>query len=212
LFQSNPRFSVEMESSASNGSGTSVELNLHQELEIAGQRDYRSEAAEKNLVQAQLSIEDAERLLRLEVTQTFYNLLAVQQAIADLKEVLAVQDDLLGAGQRRFEREDISILELNTLRLDRDQVQNELTAKTRDRVAIEKRLRLLAGLQEEGSVLAAGTLLDFWTRNNRAVPDKQNLQACASATRPDSKAARLPSMSGKPNFAWPRPAGSPIFL
>ena len=63
LFQSNPRFSVEVESLTSGRSGTSVELNLHQEIEIAGQRGYRSEAAEKNLAQAQLSIEDAERLL-----------------------------------------------------------------------------------------------------------------------------------------------------
>ncbi len=67
LFQNNPRFSVEVESSTSGRSDTSVELNLHQELEIAGQRSYRSEAAEKNLAQAQLSVEDAERLLRLEV-------------------------------------------------------------------------------------------------------------------------------------------------
>jgi len=45
LFQTNPRFSVETESQTSGKSATSVELNLHQELEIAGQRGYRSEAA-----------------------------------------------------------------------------------------------------------------------------------------------------------------------
>lgn len=83
-----------------------------------------------------MSIEDAERLLRLEVTRAFYDLLALQQTIADLKEVLTAQENLLEAGQKRFAREDISILELNTLQLDRDQVRNELANKTRERLSM----------------------------------------------------------------------------
>jgi outer membrane protein, heavy metal efflux system len=94
LFQNNPRFGVEADSP---GSGRLGELKLHlmQELEIAGQRGHRYEAAEKNLAQVNLSIEDAERLLRLEVTRVFYNLLAVQQVIFDLKEVLATPGNSL---------------------------------------------------------------------------------------------------------------------
>jgi outer membrane protein, heavy metal efflux system len=189
LFQNNPRFGVEADSP---GSGRLGELKLHlmQELEIAGQRGHRYEAAEKNLAQANLSVEDAERLLRLVVTRAFYNLLAVQQMIFDLKEVLAAQETLLQAGQKRFEREDISILELNTLRLDRDQVQNELANKTRERVSMEKQLRLLLGFQENGPLVAAGNLMDLLPTNG-ALPDRQHLQACVVATRPDLKAAKL---------------------
>src|SRR5688500_2110662 len=40
LFQNNPRFGVETESPTT-GSGTAVELNLLQELEIAGQGGHR---------------------------------------------------------------------------------------------------------------------------------------------------------------------------
>jgi cobalt-zinc-cadmium efflux system outer membrane protein len=191
LFQNNPRFSVEVESQASGRSGTSVELNLLQELEIAGQRGYRYEAATKNLAQAQLSIEDAERLLRLEVTRVFYELLALQQTIADLNEVLAAQENLLEAGQKRFAGEDISILELNTLQLDRDQVRNELANKTRERVSMEKQLRLLLGFQEDSPLVAAGTLTDVLSNPRGVVPDKQSLQACVSTNRPDLKAAKL---------------------
>ena len=189
LFQNNPRFGVEADSP---GSGRLGELKLHlmQELEIAGQRGHRYEAAEKNLAQANLSIEDAERLLRLEVTRVFYNLLAVQQVIGDLKDVLAIQETLLQAGQKRFEREDISILELNTLRLDRDQVRNELANKTRERVSMEKQLRLLLGFQEERALVPTGNLMDFLTTNS-AVSDRPSLQACVLATRADLKAAKL---------------------
>lgn len=189
LFQSNPRFGVEMESPTS-GAGTAVELNLLQELEIAGQRGHRYEAATKNLVQAQLSIQEAEHLLRLEVTQTFYNLLAIQQVIADLKDFLTGQENLLQAGQKRFAREDISILELNTLRLDRDQVRNELANKMRERISIEKDLRLLTGLQDDGSLLAVGDLLGLLAKRS-TVPARETLQACILANRPDVKAAKL---------------------
>jgi outer membrane protein, heavy metal efflux system len=191
LFQNNPRFSVEVESPTSGKSGTSVELNLQQELEIAGQRGYRSEAAEKNLTQTQLSIDDAERLLRLEVTRAFYNLLAVQQSIDDLKTVMAAQDNLLQVGQKRFEREDITVLELNTLRLDRDQVRNELANKLREQVSVENELRRLMGLQEEGSLVASGDLLEISGRKRNTIPVRENLQACSLANRADLKAAKL---------------------
>jgi outer membrane protein, heavy metal efflux system len=191
LFQSNPRFSIETEYQTSGGSGTSVELNLLQELEIAGQRGYRSEAAAKNLAQARLSIEDAERLVRMEVARAFYNLLAVQQSIRDLNDVLATQDNLLQAGEKRFAREDITVLELNTLRLDREQVRNELANKLLERVTMENDLRRLVGLQEEGSLVAAGDLLEILGRKRNAVPERQNLQACSLANRADLKAAKL---------------------
>ena len=190
LFQNNPRFSLEVDSPGSGRLGE-LNLNLLQEVEIAGQRDHRNEAAEKNLAQANLSVDDAERLLRLEVTQAFYNLLAVQQAITDLKDVLAGQENLLQAGQRRFDREDISILDLNTLRLDRDQVRNELANKMRERVSMEKRLRLLLGFQQDTPLVAAGDLLQLMTNTSGTIPDRQSLQACASANRPDLKAAKL---------------------
>jgi outer membrane protein, heavy metal efflux system len=191
LFQNNPRFSIEVESPTSGKSGTTVELNLHQELEIAGQRGYRSEAAEKNLTQTQLSIDDAERLLRLEVTRAFYNLLAVQQSIDDLKTVMAAQENLLQVAQIRFEREDITVLELNTLRLDRDQVRNELANKLREQVSVENELRRLVGLQEEGSFLASGDLLEVSGRKRNTIPLRENLQACSLANRADLKAAKL---------------------
>jgi outer membrane protein, heavy metal efflux system len=190
LFQNNPRFSVEVDSPGSGRLGE-LKLNLLQELEIAGQRGHRYEAAEKNLAHANLLVEDAERLLRLGVTQAFYNLLAVQQTITDLKEVLASQENLYEAGQKRFGREDISILELNTLRLDRDQVRNELANKTREQVSIEKYLRLLLGFQEDTPLVVAGDLLQLVTNNSGTIPSRQSLQACASTNRPDLKAAKL---------------------
>ena len=191
LFQHNPRFAVETETQTSNGSGTSVEFSLVQEFEIGGQRGYRSEAAAKNLVQAQFAITDAERLLRLEVTQAFYNLLALQQSLADLREVLATQEILLQTAEKRFAREDITVLELSTLRLDRDQVRNDLAGKMRERAMVENELRRLLGLDRDGALVAAGSLSSFLTRQSGIVPDRQKVQACSLANRADLNAAKL---------------------
>jgi outer membrane protein, heavy metal efflux system len=104
---------------------------------------------------------------------------------------LTTQETLLQAGQKRFEREDISILELNTLRLGRDQVRNELAKKTRERVLLDKQLRMLMGFQEDTPLVAAGDLLQLSANKSDTIPNRQSLQACASANRPDLKAAKL---------------------
>jgi cobalt-zinc-cadmium efflux system outer membrane protein len=135
-------------------------------------------------------VEDAERVLRVEVVQSFYRLLASQQIIAELRELLAEQQNLLQAGEKRFAREDISILELNTLRLDRDEVRNELANKMLARVSLEKQLRVLMALQDDGSLQVTGDLPDLLTRQE-TVPAREALQACILANRADVKAAKL---------------------
>ncbi|MBI3303362.1 MAG: TolC family protein [Deltaproteobacteria bacterium] len=198
LFQENPRLSVDADArhrkfSAPTGrSAADVEVRLLQEIEIAGQRGYRREAAAKNLAQAEWSVADAERLLRLEVTQAFYDLLALQEKIAAQRQVLATQEALLQAGLTRFDRGDISVLELDTLRLDRDRAQNDLMSRENEKVLAETRLRLLLGLAEPTPLTASGALsapaID--QGKDRLLP-LETLETCAFAQRPDLKVARL---------------------
>jgi outer membrane protein TolC len=83
-----------------------------------------------------------------------------------------------------LKREDIWILELNILRLDRDQVRNELANKMRARVSMERQLRLLTGFQDEGTVMAAGNLPD-------RLAQKNGTSRRVLANRSDLKAAKL---------------------
>jgi cobalt-zinc-cadmium efflux system outer membrane protein len=69
-------------------------------------------------------------------------------------------------------------------------VRNKLANKTRERVSLEKQLRLLLGFQEDRALVAAGNLMDVLATNS-AVSDRQTLQACVLANRPDLKAAKL---------------------
>lgn len=167
-------------------------MRLLQEIEIAGQRGHRRESAAKNLAQAEWSVTDAERLLRLEVTQVFYDLLATQEKIAVQRQLVATQEELLQAGLERFARGDISVLELDTLRLDRDRVRKDLLSRENERVLIEQRFRLLLGLGDGGSVVAAGLLLDLVVTQSerRGLLSLEALEACALESRPDLKATQ----------------------
>ncbi len=199
LFQKNPHLSVDADyrrrrfAVPMGKSGTDVEVSLLQEIEIAGQRGHRRQAAVKNLARAQWSVTDAERLLRLEVTRAFYDLLAAQEKVVTQRQVLATPKALLEAGLERFERGDISVLELDTLRMDRDQAQNDLVNREAERVLIEKQLRSLLGLGGENSLAATKDLLELSAKKagRRRLPPLEELETCTLKDRPDLKAAHL---------------------
>ena len=199
LFQENPRLSVDADyrnrrfAEPSGRSGADVEVRLLQEIEIAGQRGRRREAATKNLSQAEWAVADAERRLRLEVIQIFYELLGLQEKSTVQRQLLATQEELVQAGRERFDRGDISILELNALRLDQDRTRSDLVSQEGQRISKEQHFRLLLGIEEYRSLSLIG---------NPAImaPDpthpalsltSEDLTACALAHRPDVKAARL---------------------
>lgn len=199
LFQENPRLSVDADfrnrrSAEPTGRfGADVEVRLLQEIEIAGQRKHRREAATKNLNQAEWAVADAERRLRLEVTQAFYDLLELQEKITVQQRMRVTREELLQAGLERFERGDISILELDTLRLDQDQTRSDLVNQEEEYVGKEHRLRLLLGMGEQLPVTLIGNLGIMASDFARSTPSftLEALEACALEHRPDVKAAHL---------------------
>jgi outer membrane protein, heavy metal efflux system len=199
LFQDNPQLSVESDvrsrryTQPAGRTAGDVEVRVLQEIEIAGQRGYRKAAAATYLAQGQALVVDAERGLRREVARSFYELLALQEAIVVRQEVLATQESLLQAGQTRFDREDISILELDTLRLDRDRTRSDLATQQEERVSKEHLLRLLLGIDEHVPLQTMGSLVTMIPDPARLTPSftRETLTACAVEHRPDVKAAQL---------------------
>jgi cobalt-zinc-cadmium efflux system outer membrane protein len=199
LFQENPRLSVDADfrnrshTHPAGRSGTDVEVRLLQEIEIAGQRGYRREAASAHFAQAESAVANAERMLRQEVGQSFYTLLALREIIIVRQEVLAIQESLLQAGLTRFDRGDISILELDTLRLDRDRTRSDLVSQEEEQVGKEHQFRLLLGVGEQFPLTLVGNIETMASDSVRSAsfPTRETLEACALDHRPDVKAARL---------------------
>ena len=199
VFQENPRVSIEADYRnrrfrASTGRSTAdAAVSLLQEVEIAGQPGHRRQAAASHLSHTEWRIADAERLLRLEVMHVFYELMAVQERIQAHQDILETRRALLQVGRERYAREDISVLELDTLRLDTDEARTRLLASEQERVHAEKRLRLLLGLEGGKPLVAVGDLMKV--SRLEALPDplpsQAELIACALEHRPDYHAARL---------------------
>ena len=199
VFQENPRVSIEADYRnrrfrAPTGRSTAdAAVSLLQEVEIAGQPGHRRQAAASHLSHTEWRIADAERLLRLEVMHVFYELMAVQERIQAHQDILETRRALFQVGRERYAQEDISVLELNTLRLDTDEARTRLLASEQERVHAEKRLRLLLGLEGGKPLVAAGDLMKV--SRLEALPDplpsQAELIACALEHRPDYHAARL---------------------
>ena len=198
LFQENPRVSIEADyrnrrfRTPTGRSTADAAISLLQEIEIAGQAAHRRRAAASHLSYTEWRIADAERLLQLEVRQAFYELLAIQERIQARRDSLETRNTLLQAGRERYAQEDISVLELNALRLDTDAARARLLASQQERALAAKQLGLLLGLGVEKPLVAVGDL--FAASRLDALPDplpsQASLIACALEHRPDYQAAR----------------------
>ena len=198
LFQENPRVSIEADyrnrrfRPPTGRSTADAAVSVLQEIEIAGQAAHRRQAAASHLSYTEWIIADAQRLLQLEVMRAFYELLAIQERIQARRDALETRDALLQAGRERYAQEDISVLELNALRLDTDEAHARLLASQQERVLAVKQLRLLLGLGVEQPLVALGDL--FAASRLDALPDPLPPQAelitCALEHRSDYQAAR----------------------
>ena len=198
LFQENPRVSIEADYRnrrfrAPTGRSTAdAAVSVLQEIEIAGQPAHRRQAAALHLNYTEWRIADAERLLQLEVMRAFYELLAIQESLQVRWDSLETRNALLQAGRERYAQEDISVLELNALRLDTDEARARLLASQQARALAVQQLGLLLGLGVEKPLVAVGDL--FADSRLDALPDplpsQAELIACALEHRPDYQAAR----------------------
>ena len=198
LFQENPRVSIEADyrnrrfRTPTGRSTADAAVSVLQEIEIAGQPAHRRQAAASHLSYTEWVIADAERLLQLEVMRAFYELLAIQESLQARRDSLETRSALLQAGRERYAQEDISVLDLNALRLDTNEARARLLAGKQERVLAEKQLGLLLGLGVEQPLVALGDL--FTASRLDALPDplpsQAELVACALEHRPDYQAAR----------------------
>ncbi|MFQ5598810.1 MAG: TolC family protein [Nitrospiria bacterium] len=194
FLKENPELSIDVDyrkrkfASPSGDSGTDFELRLLQEIEISGQREHRIETAEKYLDAARWRIAETERQLRLKVNRLFYGLQILQEKIDIQSQRLALQKSLFTAGQKRFQQEDISVLEIDTLRFDRDQAQQDLSKLKAEKLVIEQALRSSLGLEDGQEVVAVGALSPDLSQERKTPDALGELEACALKHRPDLKA------------------------
>lgn len=187
LLQSNPTLAAEAgpRDDPSVKRGVEYSFQLLQQVEVAGQRGVRMEAAT-----AALDATDARlRALRVDLTarvrESFGRVVAAQQWLALSTEALAVAQQGLDAVDARFRAGAIPSLELNTARGELGRAIREKADAERRRAEALAGFRLLVGLDPSESIDAQGE-----SKPDEALPDGDEVVAQALANRAELEEAR----------------------
>ncbi len=172
----NPELATSMES----GSGDDYELGLDisQQFELGGQRNYRKTIAEANIQRGASLIANSERQLRYEVTTLFLEILALESRIELTAKKLGIAMKIAETTEALFNAGQIPVVEHNLARLQFLQARGgraQLAAQLR-----RTRLQLAALMGSKTNVTLKGEL-EAKEQNF----DRKSLLDHALATRPD---------------------------
>src|SRR3990172_7634690 len=167
------------------GSGkfTNYGFKLSQEFEIAGQRSARIDIAEKELARVKSEIKDKERVLISDVKDAFTKVIALKKKSGLAREVVQLNEELLGYTKIKFQAGDSSGLDVNLSEVELSKAKKELLLSEREYREALLALQGLLGLSPDMSFAVQGDL----PSESPVLPDKEILKAALSR-RPDAKA------------------------
>ena len=167
------------------GKFTNYGFKLSQEFEIAGQRGARINVSEKELARVKLEIRDKERVLISDVKDAFAKALSLRKKSGLAREIVRLNEELLGYTKIKFQAGDVSGLDVNLSEVELSKAKKELLLAEREYRESLLVLQRLLGLSPDMSFAIEGDL----PSEAPTLPDKEVLKALAFSHRPDSKAA-----------------------
>ncbi len=161
-------------------------VTLSQEFPIAGRIQHQRDVARVNVALAEAEIEDAERRLAGEVAANFYRYVVLDRQIAVRDYLIDIEQKLARITRDRLHAAEVSELDVNTVQLDLQRIQQE-----RARLLTEMQTLVAALNQQLGRPASSPLELDA------AVPEIESLdrlelqQARALDLRADLRMAML---------------------
>ncbi|MFZ3254580.1 MAG: TolC family protein [Syntrophales bacterium] len=166
------------------GAFTNYGFKLSQEFEVAGQRSLRVDIAEKELARVKAGIKDKERVLIADVKDACANVLASKKKSGLAREIVQLNEELLGYTKIKFQAGESSGLDVNLAEVELSKAKRELLLSEREYREALLALQGLLGLSPDMSLALQGDL----PSESPVLPDKEVLKAALSR-RPDAKAS-----------------------
>lgn len=166
------------------GTFTNYGFKLSQEFEVAGQRRERIDVAEKELSRVKSEIRDKERVLIADVKDAFTRVLAAKKKNGLAREIVRLNEELLGYMKIKFQVGDVSGLEVNLSEVELSKAKKELLLSER-----EYREALLALQGFLGSVPDLSLAIQGDLPSESPVPPDREVLKEALSRRPDARAA-----------------------
>ena len=127
----NPELELEVPGSLSGTAPNRYELRLSQEIEWAGQRGLRVDAAESASDATLAAVRDAARELLRDVEAAFYELIAARNRRSVASDISASSERLLNAVRVQLDEGEVSLLQANLVEIE--------AGRARARVLVEER-------------------------------------------------------------------------
>lgn len=169
----------------SGGKFTNYGFKLSQEFEVAGQRGARINVAEKELARVRSEIKDKERILISDVKNAFTRALSLKKKSGLAREIVSLNEELLGYTKIKFHAGDVSGLDVNLSEVELSKAKKELLLAQREYRESLLALQGLLGLSPDMSFVIQGDL----PSEAPVLPDREALKTLAFSHRPDSKAS-----------------------
>ena len=181
-YRFNPDLALLAPGAGSGGTASPYELTLTQEVEWAGQRSLRIDAAQLGVTRASASVSNAARLTLADATTAYYRALAAARRLQLAEEALALTGRLMDAVRTQLREGEISALEANLAEIENGRARGRVLTARREATSAELDLKQSIGLEPNVEVRL--------TADSAAVPavvalDVDSLVALALRRRPD---------------------------
>ncbi|MEK9503007.1 TolC family protein [Gaopeijia maritima] len=184
----NPALEIEAPGSFTDRTDDRYEIRLGQDIEWAGQRGLRIDAAEAGVTAAQAGALDDVRVVLADVERTWFSLASAGRRLAVATDIRMLNDRLLDAVRVQLAEGEVSLLQANLLEIEAARARARVLAAHREVVEAELALIRLTGLPASSTVRAVG--IDSVDSNWGSSASLPELSLFALDHRPDLLAAR----------------------
>jgi len=198
----NPALELEGGTGALTGSSAenNLSLGLSQEFLLAGKRGKRLSLAERELEMYRWQLADRERVLRVEVMTTFYDVILAEKRIALSDRFIALNRQLFDVTKERLAAGDIPELEMNLVKVEMARSEGAKIDVEKALSQNQAKLWTLMGLSLGESPAIVGALEAEISMSKNLVELKQ----LAHGKRPDLKALEAEKSRGESDIALAR--------
>lgn len=186
VYAYNPEAEFEGPGAASPGEFGAYEARLAQEVEWAGQRGLRIDAAEIGVARAERNVADAARRILADVSIAFYATLAAEERLTVASELSGLNERLMGAVRIQLQEGEISVMEANLAEIEVGRARARVLAARREAVSARLALGRLVGAPPDTPVGAEAGVAPVPAPESL---DADALLAAALDQRPDLAAA-----------------------
>lgn len=182
VYTFNPELEFEAADAGTNRRLGEYEASLTQEIEYAGQRGLRVDAARIGLNRTELNVQNAARATLAEASTAFYAALAADQRLQLAGTVLELNQRLLEATRVQLQEGEISVLEANLAEIEFGRARARVLTAEREATSARLTLKRRAGLAPEQPIRLTAEVPDALDPFEL---DRDALTALALEQRPD---------------------------